>query len=336
MLIVHVTNTDPAGAVFNMIRAINEHTEHTARLITTQRIPQFDFPKDVHDLFDGGDELQALLEKADVIHFHKVTEEFEITYELEQRKLKFDLQEYVKGKKVVYHIHGHPHERNFPKENAENYAKLGRLVLASSPDLEEMYKIFYDRVMYFPNLVPINDVRYMPRATDKPITARDGKTQMLCVFQSGTNSILKNMDVIRDVMDRLSKEIPVFFLHTSPADIQPQDIALRHKRIAHIVFDHIEGYYGLSSLEGMSMGKPTIAGLSDYSIKAICKFFEIEPARLPWVIARDEASVEKVIRDLVADNDLRRNIGSLSRQFMKEVWSDAAVAKRLAAVYESL
>ncbi len=72
MKIIHITNTDPAGSVYNFMRATNEHTSHRARLITTNAIPQFEFPRDIMDIFDSGDEAEALLRDADVIHLHKV------------------------------------------------------------------------------------------------------------------------------------------------------------------------------------------------------------------------------------------------------------------------
>lgn len=337
MLIVHVTNTDPAGSVINFVRAMNAHTPHRTRLIATQMIPQFDFPKDILDQYDGGDEVEALLTNADVIHLHKVMDDFSFEMELQRGIKKIEIANYLPGKKVVYHIHGAPHERNFPEETAQKYVAKGATVLASTPDLEEIYKMFGVNVTYFPNCVPINDVRYLPRATDAPMTGADGVTKKYCIFQSGTHSILKNMHIIRDVMDKLAKELPVFFLHTTPENIQTQDFALRHKRIAHVVFDHLEGYYGLSSLEALSMGKPTIAGLSKYTIDAICKFFELPDANiLPWQIARSAEMVEKTIRDLVKDDDLRCAVGHASRKFMEEVWSDANIARRMAHFYESL
>lgn len=336
MLIVHVTNTDPAGAVFNTIRAVNHYTPHRARLITTQMIPQFDFPKDILDQYDGGDEVVALLEQADIVHFHKVTEDFSFNLELARGIRTIKVSELAKKAKFVYQLHGAASERNFPKETAEMYTKRNAIVLAATPDLEQTYKDLGVNIRFFPNNVPINDVRYLPRATDDPITASDGVTKKFCVFQSGTNSILKNMHVIRGVMDKLQKELPVFFLHTTPDNIQTQDFALRHKRISHIVFDHIEGYYGLSSLEALSMGKPTIAGLSAYTQDAICKFFDSYISNLPWVVARNEEEIEKSIRDIILNDELRREIGSKSRKFMEEVWSDAAVARRLADFYQSL
>jgi glycosyltransferase involved in cell wall biosynthesis len=335
MLILHITSSDPAGAVYNLVRATNEHTKHRARVVTTTHLPYFEFPKDIHDLYDGGDELEALLEKADVFHLHKIREDFEISYELERGRRTFDIEQYAKGKKIIYHLHGHDYERNNVAENASEYARKERIVLASTPDLEELYKPFYSKVQYFPNCVPINDVRYLPRATDKLIMGKDGTTQLYCLFQSGTNSILKNMHVIRDVVEKLKSELPIFFLHTSPENLQSQDFTLRHKRIAHIVFDHIEGYYGLSSLEGLSMGKPVIAGLSDYTIEAIKMFWDY-PGDLPWLVARNEEEIEIRIRSLIGDPTFRRKVGIESRIFMESTWSDANVARRLVNIYDKL
>jgi len=337
MNILHITTTDPAGAVYNFVRALNTFTKHRARLITTVPNPGFEFPKDVQDLFDKGEEVQALIEQADVVHFHKIREDYVISYDFKDGVTEFDLEPMVKGKKIVYHIHGHPYERENVDENAAEYAKRGNPVLTATPDLMEMYKPKYPMTCYFPNLVPINDVRYLPRATNALTKAKDG-SEWLILFQSGTNSILKNMHLIRDVMDKIGDELHMKFLHTSPEKIQPQDIVLRHKRIAHMVFDHLEGYYGLSSLEALSMGKPTIAGLDGNSIRGICEFFNVTEQDLPWVIPEkpDADSVERTIRTLAKDESLRLAIGANSRKFMEEVWSDARVAQRLAAFYEAL
>ncbi len=102
------------------------------------------------------------------------------------------------------------------------------------------------------------------------------------------------------------------------------------------MFDHIEGYYGLSSLEALSMGKPTIAGLSEYCQSAISAFFGVRLTELPWVIARSKEEIEMEIRTLIHDVDRRKNVGNNSRKFMQEVWSDAIVARRLADFYEAL
>lgn len=342
--ILHITTTDPAGAAFNFIDAINTYTPHRARLFSNMRVQDFNFPSDISDIFDTGDELEALLDQSDVFHFHKVTEDdMDIEFSLEGMGVvkNFPVKDFMmvggKMKKVVYHIHGHPNERNFPEERAKTYREKKAYVLASTPDLEQLYKPFYDNVHYFPNCVPINDVRYLPRASDKLIpwgkldNGEPFYTQLL--VQSPTNTILKNVDLIKEIVDKLGETLPIRYVQIWGAQ---QDYALRHKRNAHIVFDHIEGYYGLSSLEGLSMGKPTIAGLSGYTIQAICNFFDIQEGDLPWMVARNADQVEKIIAGLVNDDMWRTYNGAKSRAFMEKTWSDKIIANRLAALYESL
>lgn len=342
MNILHLTTTDPAGAAYAMAQAVNSHTPHRARVITTHRIEAFAFPTDIHYIFDGGDEVSALMEQADVLHLHKVDPDFKVEVNMKKSGIQrsFVVKDLLKAfpqKKVVYHIHGHPYERESFKENAENYKRLGGKVLASTPDLEEMYRPYYDQVFYFPNIVPINDILYLPRPTDKMIPMADG-VERLFVVQTPTHAILKNCHVIetavRNVGERL--KLPVVY-HKIWGKTREE--ALRHKRHGHVVFDHIEGYYGLSSLEGLSMGKPVIAGLSEYTMNAIRKFFNLpdNPADpLPWIIARDPQEVEQALQTLLADDALRAHIGQQSRKFMEEVWSDRALGQRLAAFYASL
>jgi len=337
MNVLHITTTDPAGSVLNFVNALNRHTDVRARVITT--VPNaYNFPTDIGSIYDGGDEIEALLRGADVIHLHKVLENIEINVELAKRGVtrKFLVADTLKAypsKKVVYHIHGHPFERNNVKVNAETYIARKARVLCSTPDLEEMYRAAGADVSFFPNCVPVNDVRYLPRASDRPLIMADG-SEKWCVAQSPTHAILKNVATIEAVMRRVGKELNAFFLKIQGVD---HDAALCHKRNAHVVFDHMEGYYGLSSLEALSMGKPTIAGLSEYTVEAINKFFSLKSGNVvPWVLAKTENELESKIRWLLSSEEKRRWIGEYSRKFMEEVWSDRAIGQRLAAFYRAL
>ena len=137
MLVVHLTSTDPAGSVINFVKALNNFTDVRARLITTHRINEYAFESDIADIYDKGDEIDQLLKDADVIHFHKVTEDrYNVTVEVEPGTIwrKYELSEVIKkfpNKKIVYHVHGHEFERGQVKENAEMYEKKGRWVLCS-------------------------------------------------------------------------------------------------------------------------------------------------------------------------------------------------------------
>jgi hypothetical protein len=343
VLIVHVTSTDPAGAVFNMARATNEHTEHTARVITTASIPDFQFPRDIHELYDSGEEIEALLLHADVIHFHKVNEEFEFDFSFPKsgKKKVFKIADFMTPeRKRVYHIHGNPVERTNIGERAERYRKTGWPVLIQSPVLESQYKPFLNsQIQYFPNVVPIKDVRYMPRQTDAlHTTTVNGKNpvEKYMVIQTPSNVVIKSTHVIRRAIERIGVDVPVFFFQVGPNPIIAQDTALRFMRAAHVVFDNLGGNAGLASLQGLSMGKPVIAGLHNKTVDSMCAFWDIERSQLPWLIAWRENEIETILSNLFNDDDYRRAVEKKSRTFMETIWSDNNIAKRLETIYKSL
>lgn len=337
MNVLHVTSTDPAGSVHNFVQALNAHgPDVRARAITTMRNEVYDFQGDTTYVFDCGDEIEALLRAADVVHLHKVRQDFEISVPLAKNRLvrRFRVADHLNTKRVIYHLHGHPYERANVAENAAGYLAAGAsVVLAATPDLADMYRPHLgDRVRYFPNLVPVNDVRYLPRATNAPVLMADGSRKFL-LGQSPTDSVLKNVHMVHDLVERLGKTWPVVYIKISQMS---HDLALRHKRNCALVFDHMQGYYGLSSLEALSMGKPTLAGLSDATVAAICDFFGVKACELPWQVTRTERGLEYAITDLLGNEQFRKELGVQSREFMERIWSDANVAQRLAEVYRAL
>tara|TARA_B100001964_G_C13872963_1_gene439560 strand:- start:250 stop:543 length:294 start_codon:yes stop_codon:yes gene_type:complete len=94
----------------------------------------------------------------------------------------------------------------------------------------------------------------------------------------------------------------------------------------------MQGYFGVSSLEALSQGVPTIAGLDEWNIDHLRDFAGRDD--LPWVIARDESELEGVVEDLISSSTLRMRIGNQSRQWMEESWGEGPIAEKLCQVYE--
>ncbi len=113
----------------------------------------------------------------------------------------------------------------------------------------------------------------------------------------------------------------------------PHKDYLRVKRESHILFDHMQGYFGISSLEAMSHGLCVIAGLDKWDIAQINKF--TGASRLPWISASPE-NLKKVIIRLLQDKDMRENICALSRDFMEKYWGNEKLAEHLSAFYDRL
>lgn len=315
MNILMITENDPAGMGIAFCNAVNRYTDHNCRLITTAEKYNFEFEKDIHvpdlmaDEFEG---VASLLENADIFHFHILSDE-------NMRIGPLAVKDYIDGKVLLHHHHGHPHLRSHPEIYREKYRRLKRRVVVSTPDLLKLLP----EAVWLPNLVPINDPNYLP----VPSGAEKGVT----VCHSPTRKDLKNTATFLRVVNRLMDK----HAHLSCRLVEntPHEECLRIKQVCDIHFDHMQGYYGVSSLESLSQGKPVIAGLDQWNMSCIASF--TGTAALPWIVARNQSSLADKLEQLVQDHDHRRKTGQKSRLFMENYWSEKHVVKRLLSIYES-
>jgi hypothetical protein len=111
-------------------------------------------------------------------------------------------------------------------------------------------------------------------------------------------------------------------------------MCLERKNQCHIIFDHMQGYYGVSSLESLSQGKPVIAGLDDWNMQWIKEFTGSDV--LPWVVARNPDELEGQLCELIGHSDLRDYVGRNSRKFMEDHWNEQQALGVLLDFYGSL
>jgi len=340
--IVMICENDPAGMGIAFTNAINRYTEHGCRLVTTATKYNFDFEKDIHipDILTqvaenstdyapachrearagrdstngtGFDQIRDLLEDADIIHFHILADE---NIELGPIKVK----DFIKGKVMLHHHHGHPDFRAHPEKYREKYRRLKRKVLVSTPDLLKLLP----EATWQPNLVPINDPPYLPLSSDG-----NGKVS---ICHSPTRKDLKNTAEFDFVLESVQKKYnnikKVIIENTS------HQRCLRIKKKCDIHFDHLQGYFGVSSLEGLSQGKPVIAGLDEWNMRCIKELTGSDNP--PWVIARTRFELQEKLEKLIIDKDLRNKIATESRRFMEKCWSEQKVVHLLIEFYERL
>jgi hypothetical protein len=316
MRIVMIAENDPAGVGSLVRNALHRHTDHVCRLVTTQTRYTHGWEKDLHvPLLDaaGLDELAETLETADVFHFHMLADEH-------MPLGPFTAAPFLAGKAIVHHHHGHHVFRAHPEIFQKKYRDLGRTnLLVSTPDL--LLKLPGAR--WQPNLVPEHAPLYLP----KPRTP-DGRVR---IGHSPTRKDLKNTDELEAVHARLARELP---LDLDLIDDVPHVECLARKQACDIVFDHMQGYYGMSSLEALSQATPVIAGLDDWNTANIREFFNVD--ELPWVAARTSAELEDRLRELALSPEARRRIGRASRTFMETVWSEKRLTAALADFYANL
>jgi glycosyltransferase involved in cell wall biosynthesis len=318
MNIVMITENDPAGMGIAFTNAVNRYTDHTCRLITTAEMYGFDYETDIHlpDIEnDDFDEVEHLLKSTDIIHFHVLRDE-------NSHLGPLVIRDYIKGKKIIHHHHGHPDYLINVAAYNEKYRRLKRKVIVSTPDLLQIT----DNATWVPNLVPINDVHYLPRY-DNTLPRSP-----IIICQAPTRKYHKHTDVFGKVMRELSSQYP----DTEKVIIErmPHIECLKQKRNCHIIFDHMRGWFGISSLESLSQGKPVIAGLDNWNIQCIKAFTETD--KLPWIIARNQKELTDRLDKLIKDGDLRLRTGRESRCFMEKHWSEQQVLRALMGAYEQL
>jgi hypothetical protein len=318
MNVVMITTNDPAGTAITFSKAINRYSDHRCRLITTEIRYNFFFEKDLHlpHLGDEGlEEVDQVLRDADIIHFHLITDE---SIQLGP----FKVHDYLHGKKILHHHHGHPHFRANPEHYRGKYQRLKRRALVSTPDLLRLLP----EARWQPNIAPIEDDLYRP---GKPLN-----NDVCVVGQAPTRKDLKNTDDLIQVMQRLQETLGNIKTGLDIIENCAHTECLKRKNLCHIIFDHMQGYYGVSSLESLSQGKPVIAGLDEWNIKCIRDYFGAD--RLPWVIRRTKDDLLEGLRLLVSDHELRESIGKESRRFMEDHWTEANVIRSLVEVYKGL
>ncbi len=308
---------DPAGTAIGFAEAINELSPHFCRVATLETRYNHGWRKDLHvpDLDEAGlEELRDALATADVFHFHMTADE-------RLRLGPFLPSDYLAGKTVVHHHHGHPDFRGNPGKYRDKYAALGRgNLLVSTPDLLDLLP----GARWQPNLVDEDAPLSTPLA-DKPL-------EPVLVAHSPTCKALKNTDDLLRAMREMhatGRDMGLDLI-----DDAPHDECLARKRRCHVCFDHMQGYYGMSSLEALAQGLPTVAGLSENCMGHMREFAGRDD--LPWLVARDPGALAATLGRLADDPDERLRASQASRRFMEQSWNRRRVLDRLLNFYASL
>ncbi len=344
MRVLMIAPNDPAGAAINLLKALRAHGGVDARLVTVTRRYDFRFERDIYvpDLCRRPDcdaavlgpptrgcvgcprpaelgagpyeEIRQLIRDADVVHFHVLAnEQLQIGPLLVQDHLR-------PGTEIVHHHHGHPDFRANPVRYRTRYAVLGRRTLVSTPDLLRLLP----EATWIPNCVPTSEPLYRPfegeRDPSRVVLSHSPTVRAL----KNTHELVTAVERVRATDPRLELELLEGMRHRE---------CLERKRRSDLCFDHMQGYFGMSSLEALSQGVPTIAGLDQWNKSEISDFFGCES--VPWLRARHGGELTDLLRRLAADPAQREAIGRNSRAFMENVWTEQRVAQGLIEFYEA-
>ena len=150
--------------------------------------------------------------------------------------------------------------------------------------------------------------------------------------ESGVN--IKSTHVYRPLVDRLKAEgCPVELMFFSRV---PNRLVRYYQAQADIFLDMLTyGFFGATAREAMMLGKPVICFLREEWLASMRREIPGYVEELP-VISATPATVEGVLRDLIANPRKRQEIGARSRSFAMKWHSAGAAGKRFDEIYSGL
>lgn len=299
--IVQITATNTAYMPAMLTYLLNTYTEHEATLLQAHSFI-FGNPLNVPTT-RVIDEIIATLDAADVIHFHG-NQVFD-----RRRFLGIKLNPYYK-KPFVLHYHGTPQ-----RERASRFQRACCL-LVSTP---EMLPLFPNAI-FFPNIIDETHEIYQQRADYA------GKIRVCHHFS--LHQPLKDtvwFDRAREAIAGNGSDIEFAMI---PRANLAAALAARAQHDA--VFDHLQGYYGLVSIEGMAQGLCVVNGCSEHTKRALTEFFGEMP---PFVVTTRQRFIETLQRLTREEVNGR---GRRGVEFMRSKWSGAKLVHRIVDIYKGL
>lgn len=292
------TGADTAGIGYGLARAFHAHS--SIRLRSMAASPNFlSYPIDVPY---GRESLEQLYDTADVVILHNTVH-------------GHDWYDAGQGKPTILMHHGRTPLVHF-REQIEAAKAIGAAQIGSTLDLS-----VFGPVEWIGAPVDRRAMRKLRRGH------REGSP--LLVGHAPTSRSLKGTDAFIDVMDRLSKRLPV-----RPVLIEGASWSdcLARKAECDIWFDQPTLGYGSNAIEAWAMGMPVLAGVTDPSVR------EAMECRWGWLpfLQTTEAQLEENIERLVLDADLRHRYAELGTRHVERWHADASVAERLEAVIRSV
>jgi hypothetical protein len=310
-----VTTYDPAGSAIHLSRAVDRCSPHECRLVTTKACSPFEFEADIHvpDL-TGFDELEEILKEADLFHFHLDADEH-LSFG------PFAIADFLRGQAIVHHHHGEPSFRDRPGDVSARELALKRRALVSTPELLTLYP----EATWIPNALPLTDPDFQPVYDERDRGSLVIGHAPSCRKSSRTKDLEWCVNNLRNRSKRIRSRI---------IEQTPHHEYLQLMGACDLSFDHMGPSYSFASLETMSMGIPTIAGLDTWTLNQIQSFTGSE--QNPWVIARDRSELIQRIETLACDASLREAIGRKSRDWLLSYWNETRIASALSLFYEDL
>lgn len=315
--VVHITENPIAGAPLNLSMALNKYQSHKIR---SRHIAQSDrnenriFGSDI--LIDNTPyhELKNTLSSADIIHFHNF-------YRNQHLFRKFpELWDVVMKKRRVWQAHTQRDIKWMSMEDGLRDSQAKHLVIG------QYHPRMYPECSVVPNVIDIWSDNLKPDWETRNKIPRVVYSPSRIGFKGWDN---KSYESVIPILQNLVNGglITAEVIHNLP-----YKTCLEKRKRADISIDEIStGSYHLVSLESLSAGLVTIAGLDDIQIATLKELTGCD--WLPWVVAK-ESTLTSVLKSLATSEDIFEK-RQAARSWMEKYWAPEITTQKFVDIYES-
>ena len=316
--VVQFSITPLAGAPIRVAKAINLLEDIEIRHVDLYKNNIFE--QDV--IFrENKEEAIQLSEDADIIHIYNyINLETKDFYPIDFKELK------RKGKKIIQHFQSTPmliaNKIGTTANFVVNYP-LPQIVIAQYPER------FFPNAKVIPNIVPQDDPLYRATKTNQDIDLIFTPSWDRSAWETRWDT--KGLPETKIILNRLNNK---YNYSTKIFRGIPLHQVMTLKNRSKLILDEtVTGSYHLSSLEGLSLGKPVLTYL-DKRTEKVLKYIS-GCNEIPFINTKLE-ELELVAKALLDDDDTRNHIGDDSRRWIETFWKDKNLALQFKKIYEDL
>ena len=177
-------------------------------------------------------------------------------------------------------------------------------------------------------------IHYYPIDTDawapaEAASAHDGRSGPVVVVHAPNHRAVKGTDALVRACEALRAEGLQVTLRLLEG--VPNDQVREEMRQADVIAEQFILGYGLTAMEGMSLGKPVVSNLTDE------RYYEVFRAQTRFaqcpIVSSSTDQLQETIRRLVIDPALRARTGMASREYVLREHSYPALARLWEAIY---
>jgi hypothetical protein len=313
MNVVHFSITPLAGSPFRLVKELNKIHEMNVRLVDLKRNHLYE-----GDLYwnENKDEIIELVKNADLIHVHNY-------FDLNSKW--FDPIDFLKIRRkgqLIRQFHSHPRivsrHMNISEDEILN-SDIPSIVVAQ---FQERY---YPSARVVRNIIPDYSKNYHSSDEGYVFFA---PTNMKSSIDDRWNT--KGAIEVLNILKKMRKSgIPYKLIHNvnfkSMMDIK--------SRARLVIDDPVTGSYHLSSLEGLSLSKPTLCRLDarcEYVMRTICGAPDLP------IININLINLPLFVHKLGLNKELCKEIGEYSGNWFSKYWNPSDVVNDYIKSYKFL